>query len=280
MLSRRGLITAGAVGLATGANLIRTAAAQDRSSQSTWQRIQQRKKLVVGGVANGAPYYSKDIRTGEWKGFYYELSKQLADDIGVELEVYETVWGNGVLDIQARKIDILFGLSATPKRALSIDFTDPIFRSVVVAIGRPDFKAKSWADINKPDVTVAVDIGSSHEQAVTRMAPRATVLRFKSVEEATVAYQSGRANCQVVAVLLAMNARSKFPGIGNILLLEPAFGAESAGGIAREEDRTFRDFLNYFVRYYRANGLIREMLLSNLSLIGLKPEDWPPEIPI
>lgn len=273
-------MTAGAVGLVSGTSLFGAAMAQEKSAGSTWQRIHQRKKLIVGGVASGAPYYSKDIRSGEWKGFYYELSKQLAADIGVELEVYETVWGNAVLDIQARKIDVMFGLSATPKRALSIDFTDPIFRSVVVALGRPDFQPKSWAELNKPEITVAVDIGSSHEQAVARMAPRATILRFKSVEEATVAYQSGRANCQVVAILLAMNARSKFPDIGKIVLLEPAFGAESAAGLAREDDRTFRDFLNYFIRYYRSNGQIREMLLSNLSLLGLNPDDWPAEIPI
>src|SRR5690606_23759553 len=128
--------------------------------------------------------------------------------------------------------------------------------------------------------TIAVDMGSAHEQAVARMAPLANVLRFKSVEEATVAYQSGRADFQVMAVLLAMNARSKFPDIGDILLLEPAFGGESAGGIAREDDRTVRDFLNYFVRYYRSNGVIREMLLSNLVLLGLTPEDWPSEIAI
>ncbi|RYF24564.1 MAG: transporter substrate-binding domain-containing protein, partial [Comamonadaceae bacterium] len=133
MFSRRGLIAAGALGAVSGLSPF-GAAAQDRNGTSTWQRIQQRKKLVVGGVASGAPYYARDIRTKEWKGFYYELSKQLATDIGVELEVYETVWGNAVLDIQSRKIDLMFGLSATPQRALSIDFSDPIFRSVVVAL--------------------------------------------------------------------------------------------------------------------------------------------------
>ncbi len=280
MLSRRNMFAVGALGAAAGVTLASGANAQAVARSSTWQRILQRKKLVVGAVASGAPYYSKDIRSGEWKGFYYELSKLLASDIGVELEVYETVWGNGVLDIQSGKIDIMFGLSATPKRALSIDFTDPIFRSVVVGLTKSNATYSSWADLNKPEVTIAVDTGSSHEQAAVRMAPKATILRFKSVEEATIAFQSGRANCQIVAILLAMSARSKFPEIGKIVLLEPQFGAESAGGLMREDDRTFRDFMNYFVRYYRANGVVREMLLNNLTLLGLKPEDWPSEIPI
>jgi polar amino acid transport system substrate-binding protein len=274
------MMLAGSLAVGAGVAVTTSASAQAVKEGSTWKRIQDRKKLIVGGVANGAPYYSKDIRSGEWKGFYYELSKLLASDIGVDLEVYETVWGNGVLDIQSGKVDVMFGLSATPKRALSIDFTDPIFRSVVVALAKPSLKAATWADLNKPELTIAVDIGSSHEQAVGRMAPLANVLRFKSVEEATVAFQSGRADCQVLAVLLAMNARSKFPDIGTITLPTPVFGAESAGGLMREDDRTFRDFLNYFIRYHRSNGTIREMLLSNLSLLGLKPEDWPADIPV
>ena len=282
MVSRRTVFTAGAAGLAlTGLampGLVRKASAQ--GSASTWERIRGEKRLVVGAVETGAPYYKKDLATGEWSGFYYNLAKQLADDLEVELVIHETVWGNGVLDIQTQKIDIFFGLSATPKRALSIDFTDPIFRSVVVALAKDGFTPTTWADLNKPDVTIAVDTGSSHDQAVTRACPNANVLRFKSVEEATIALQTGRADCQVVAILLAMNAQKKMPNIGNIILPTPAFGGESAAGIAREQDKTFRDYLNYFIRYYRSNGFVREQILDSLALLGLSADDWPKEIPL
>jgi polar amino acid transport system substrate-binding protein len=283
MVSRRNLFVAaglgaGLAGLAMPA-IISPASAQT-PGESTWQRIQRTKRLRIGAVATGAPYYQKNQQTGEWSGFYYNIAKQLASDLESELVIHETVWGNGVLDIQSGKIDILFGLAATPKRALAIDFTDPVFLSVVVALAKDGFAPRTWAELNSPNITIAVDTGSSHDQAVTRAAPKAKVLRFKSVEEATIAYQSGRADCQILAILLAMNAQKKMPNIGKIILPTPAFGGESAAGIAREQDKTFRDYLNYFIRYNRNNGFIREQILGSLSLLGLGPDDWPAAIPL
>jgi len=282
MFSRRYFFTRSAAGLvASGLALpaiVSSAGAQMRDT-STWQRIMNDKRLRAGMVATGAPYYRKDALTGEWSGFYYHIVKQLADDLEVELEIHETVWGNAVLDIQSGKIDIMFGLAATPKRALSIDFSNPVFLSVVVALAREGFTPKSWADLNSPDVTLAVDTGSSHDQAVTRSAPNANILRFKSVEEATMAFQSGRADCQMLAILLAMNARRKLSGV-KIIMPTPAYGGESAAGIAREGDKTFRDYINYFIRYNRSNGFIREQLLNSLTLMDLTPADWPTEVPL
>jgi len=282
MVSRRDFFTNSVAGLAA-AGLAMPAIISPANAQadgvSTWQRIQRDKRLRAGMVATGAPYYRKDTVTGEWSGFYYHIVKQLADDLEVELEIHETVWGNAVLDIQSGKIDIMFGLAATPKRALSIDFSNPVFLSVVVALAREGFAPKTWADLNSPEVTLAVDTGSSHDQAVTRSAPNANILRFKSVEEATMAFQSGRADCQMLAILLAMNARRKLPQ-SKIVMPTPAYGGESAAGMARESDKTLRDYVNYFIRYNRSNGFIREQLLNSLTLMDLTPADWPTEVPL
>ena len=42
---------------------------------------------------------------------------------GSPVEIIESTWGNSVLDLQANKIDIMFGLSPTPSRALILEFT-------------------------------------------------------------------------------------------------------------------------------------------------------------
>lgn len=273
MISRRTLAAAGLASL----TLPSLAVAQD--AESTWSRIRRTKKLRVGAVPNGQPYYYKDPISGGWKGFYYDLSKTLANDLEAELEIVETVWGSGVLDLQANKIDIFFGLSATPKRALSIDFSPPIFTSVVVLLSRKEMPT-TWAALDHPQTRISVDLGSSHDQTVTQACPNASITRFKTVEEATLALQSGRVDAQALAILLAMTAQKKLPGIGRIIAPTPRYENESAAGIARESDKSFRDYLGYWIRFYRGNGFIRGRILDSLSLIGLSPSDWPQDLPL
>ena len=74
------------------------------------------KLLRIGGVPDGAPYYKKSLTDGSWQGFYIDICKKLADDLRLELSVLETTWGNSVLDLQADKVDVFFGLNPTPER--------------------------------------------------------------------------------------------------------------------------------------------------------------------
>jgi polar amino acid transport system substrate-binding protein len=105
-------------------------------------------------------------------------------------------------------------------------------------------------------------------------------MRFKTVDEATLALQSGRADAQALAILLAMTAQKKLPGLGKIIVPSPRYQNESAAGIAREPDKTFRDYLGYWIRFYRGNGTIRSRILDSLALIGLDRSDWPKDLPL
>ncbi len=282
MLSRRTLaFTAGLGGSALLASALPSLVkAADAAPESAFARIRRTKQLRVGAVAAGAPYYRKDQNSGQWTGFYYNISLQLAKDLEADLVVHETVWGNGVLDIQSGKVDVFFGLTATPKRALAIDFTDPVFTSVVTAIMHKDIPVSRWEDLNRPEVRIAVDSGSSHDQTVTAACPKATILRFNSVEEATTAVMANRADLQAVAILLALGIVKKVPAIGHIVVPTPRYENESAGGIAREPDKTFRDYLGYWIRFNKGNGFIRQSILDSLPLIGLAAADWPKDLPL
>ena len=57
------------------------------SNESTFARIRRTKKMRIGAVGGGAPYYMKDLSTGQWKGFYVDIAKALAEDMEAELEI-------------------------------------------------------------------------------------------------------------------------------------------------------------------------------------------------
>src|SRR5215469_15994819 len=119
MLSRR-LFAAGA-GAAAGAPVI-LARAAPAQSQPEWtiDRIQRAKVLRIAALPGEAPYFNKDIATGEWSGMCIEMAKDIAGVFEAKVEYLESTYGNSVLDLQANKIDLAFSLNPTPKRAPDI----------------------------------------------------------------------------------------------------------------------------------------------------------------
>ncbi len=277
MVSRRLVGSAAGLALAMAAGAAAPALAQP-ANESVFDRVRRTKKLRSAAVAGGAPYYHKDLASGQWRGFYIDLLKMLAEELEVELELSETTWGNAVLDLQSNKIDIFFGLNPTPKRALVVDFSVPCFSNAFSFITKRGFAARTWADLNKPEVKLAVDLGSSQDQVVTRLCPRAQISRFKSADEATIAVQTGRADAQCLVLILALTARKKNPSLGDVLVPTPLFATTSNAGFRREPDKTWRDFVNTWIEFNKGLGAVRGAIVSNMELVGISESDFPPGV--
>src|SRR5437762_6179908 len=117
MLSRR-LFAATAAGAAAAAGtpalLTAQAHAQTAPSDSTIDRIKQNKVLRIAALPGEAPYFNKDLATGEWSGMCIDMAKDMAKVFEAKVEYLESTYGNSVLDLQAGKIDLAFSLNPTP----------------------------------------------------------------------------------------------------------------------------------------------------------------------
>ncbi|WLB88773.1 MULTISPECIES: transporter substrate-binding domain-containing protein [Bradyrhizobium] len=279
MVTRRDVASIVGLGAVTAAALASPAVAQTADpNESTFARIRRTKKMRIGAVGGGAPYYMKDLATGQWKGFYIDIAKGLADDMEAELEITETTWGNSVLDLQANKIDIFFGLNPTPKRALVVDFSVPVFNNAFAILCKKDFKPKSWAELNSPDIKIAVDQGSSHDQVVSRLTPKAQITRLKTADDATAALQTGRVDVQCLITMLSLTVLKKNPSLGQLVLPTPIFATTSNAGFRRETDKTWRDYVNTWIDFNKGLGFIRNAIITNMELVGVTEADIPPGV--
>ena len=152
--------------------------AQGTADMATWDRIASTKTLRIAAVAGGAPNYHKDLATGQWSGIMIDLANNLATKLGARLVISETTWGNAVLDLQSNKIDIFFGLNPTPQREKVIAFSEPLYNNAYSLITKKGFSPKTWEEMDTPEVTIAVDVGSSYDNLVTAMYSKAKILRF------------------------------------------------------------------------------------------------------
>ncbi|KMO41287.1 ABC transporter substrate-binding protein [Methylobacterium variabile] len=281
MASRRDIASLlGSGALAAALAPIGTAQAQTPPApgENAFQRIRRTKKLRIAAAVGTEPYYKKDIATGQWSGFCISMAQDLAKVMEAELEVIESTWGNSVLDLQANKIDIMFGLSPAPSRALTVEFTRPIMNNTFTIIAKPDFEPKTWADLNKPEVRVAVDIGSSHDLFARRVLPNATLVALKTPDEALLSLQSNRADCVIQVAMLSLVTVKKNPKLGRITVPTPARAQPTCAGVRPDPDPRFRTFVDNWLEYNRGIGSLRSWITSSLEIVGIQPQDIPAEI--
>jgi ABC-type amino acid transport substrate-binding protein len=109
-------------------------------------------------------YYSISFRnpaTGEIEGIDADLAKELASELGAELEIVESSFGTFIADLQADKCEIgMFGIGSTLQRAQAVAFTQPYLLTSIYAVTRAGGEVTTWADIDQPGRKVAVSLGS------------------------------------------------------------------------------------------------------------------------
>jgi polar amino acid transport system substrate-binding protein len=265
----------GAAALLPAAAISGPAAAQS-GTDSTLDRITRTKVLRIAALPGETPYFQKDIASGEWRGACISMARDIAAVWDAKLEYVESTYGNSVLDLQSNKVDLAFALAPTPQRALSIGFTVPFLVHPYGAVTKRGLDAQNWDDLNKAELRICYDQGSLHETCAKHYTPKAQLIGLKTRDEATLALQSGRADAQIMAVMLSLSALAKNPSLGTYHLLGgPTVALPSSFGVRREPDTRFLEVVNAWIAYNRGTGQIREWLLDGLALNGVKREDIP-----
>jgi polar amino acid transport system substrate-binding protein len=241
-------------------------------------RVQRTKVMRVGVVNNQPPYSYQDLATRAWAGFMVDIAKDLASTQGAVIEPVESTWGNAALDIEAGKVDIFFCLAPTPQRALVVDFTRPLFENAFALIARNGFESKTWHDLDTPETRVALEMGTVYDQNVAHLSPRASLIRTRNASDATLQVQTGRADCQMMVVILALTALARNPGLGHLVVPSPVFGSPTAAIVAKEADQRWLRVVDDWVGRRRGEGWLRGMLVANLEKVGVRGADVPPEL--
>jgi polar amino acid transport system substrate-binding protein len=268
MTIRRRDIAAAGVAAATLAAVTVPARAQGKS-ESTWELIKRTGKIRMG-IFDYPPYFVRDKASGEWAGAMVEMAKDIAKELDVKLETVEVGgFGEAVLSLQSNKVDMNFGLQATPKRATAIDFAGPIYWIEWVTVNNPKFSGKVWADYNKPDVKVSVMKGTSDELLLRKMAPKATRVEFMEFSQVVLAVSSGRADAFTTTVLASMVAKLKNPGLGDFVNPTPRIALPGYIGTRLEEDPRFQKFLNRWAEWNLGLGLNQQRMKESLKTLGI-----------
>ena len=175
-----------------------------RRAEATFDRIRRTGVLRIAALPGEMPFFRKDLATGEWSGVAIDMAKSIASAFNAKLEYVESTYANSVLDLQSNKIDLAFALNPTPQRALAIGFTHAYYLHPFGYVARRGFAARTWEDLNKPEIRVVSLIGSLSDVLLARYAPKAQVIGAKAGDDAILLMQAGRADCIIYALIQAL----------------------------------------------------------------------------
>ena len=250
------------------------AASPARAQDSTWDAIKKRGSLRVG-VTQAPPWFFNKPGTREWTGLGSSIGKAMAGTLGVKFEPVEVTWGTAVSALQANKIDVMFVLDATPKRALAIDFpAQPLLFYALAVLADDDLKIATWQDLNKKEIKLAVTQGTTMDSYVSARLDKAEILRFPTNGESVAAFQSRRVNAVSLFHPPLISMRQKIAR-GQIVLPAPVRQSASSAGVRREADKTFRDWVNTAIAYYYATGQTQKWYEEFLVSFGVDPSTVP-----
>ena len=187
-----------AVSLSLAGSVLAGKLQNDLVKESTLEQIMKRGVLRVG-MDTFVPWAMKD-KTGKFVGFEIDVARQLAEDMGVDVEFVPTKWAGIIPALLTGKFDVLIGgMGIRTQRALKVNFTIPYDYSGMSMVAHKKKAAgfSSLADFNKPDVELAVKMGTTAVMAAKKHMPKAKLRLF---EDEAQAYQELR-NGNVHAVV-------------------------------------------------------------------------------
>ena len=152
---------------------------QQLTSESVIQSITKRGKMKVG-MSTFVPWAMRD-KKGELIGFEIDVAKKVAADLGVEIEFVPTAWSGIIPALIAGNFDVIIGgMSVTPKRNMTINFTAPYAHSGMGIVANRKLAGDlAWPDgYNSSKVTFTCRRGATSCTDTQKLFPKAKLRQF------------------------------------------------------------------------------------------------------
>ena len=159
------------------------------TAASYLDQMKERGELRVG-VAVSPPMTTKDT-SGKVSGPNLIPLQKLADELKIKLTVVEAQWSNIVAGLQAGRYDFASNLDATVQRAVSIQYTAPVYSYQGVFLVKGDSPYRTVEDLRADGGKIATAQGSATEAAIKRMG--FPIMSVDTFENAFAALKAGRA---------------------------------------------------------------------------------------
>lgn len=169
-------------------------------------RIIKSGKIVVGTIPDYVPFQMIH-KNGELFGYNIDIMKDMAAELGVELEIKQPAFPVLIPSLDNGEIDmIIMGMAITPKRALAVDFSIPYFHTgyCLLVNKKHEGELKTLDDFNKAGIILGAMMGTPTVDEAQKACPQAKVKEFNNMGTAFMALLAGQVDAIFVDEAIAL----------------------------------------------------------------------------
>ena len=227
------------------------------------EEIAERGTIRIGTTGDYRPMSYFNEKTGEYEGIDAELSKIIADSLGVKIEYIKTSWPTLTADTLAGKFDIaLCGISRNYNRAKLMAMSDGYgigrFGKTILCRKSDAKKFKTLADINKPEVRVMINPGGTNEKFANANLKNAKIIVINENAEIPHQVSIGNADIMITEIVEALNYIKLDKNLAAPLIDKP-FTVHSCGILMQKGDQELLNYINFVLAELRADGTLENL---------------------
>ncbi|AFS78257.1 ABC transporter arginine-binding extracellular protein ArtP [Gottschalkia acidurici 9a] len=176
---------------------------KDKAEVNSLEAIKERGKLIMGTSPDYPPFEFKD-KNQDVVGSDVEIAKEIAEDLGVELEINEAQFDSLIPVLQSGKTDIIMaGMNETPDRKKEVDFSDIYYTGeAVLVINKKDVDKFKSLD-NLKGKTVGAQLGSIPESIARKELKESEVISIGTVSDLVLQLKGNKMNAVIMDDIVA-----------------------------------------------------------------------------
>lgn len=218
--------------------------------------IQKSGKLVVALEGAWQPWSYHDS-SDTLVGYDVEVSRAIAEKLGVEPEYVESDWDSLFAGLDAGRYDMVCnGVEVTEERAKTYDFTTPYgYIHTALAVRKDNEDIHSFEDLKGK--TTANSLASTYMELAESYG--ATVQGIDTLEETIQLLTAGRIDATLNADVSFYDYLNVHPKADFKLVAQTAEASHVAIPVLKSEDTAYLDALNAAIEELRADGTLKTL---------------------
>lgn len=237
-------------------------------------KIKAKGRLVVGVNADFAPFEFHAMINGKDTvvGFDPELAKEIAKDMGVQLELKELSFDALLTTLQSGQIDVIIsGMSATEERRKTVDFSEVYYKGIqsLLTTKANVSKFNSFSDLK--DKKIGLQLSSLQDKLMTTLIPDGKYTKIESMNTLILSLKSNQIDGIVTTKIvcqMAIAANPEFVIAEKVTIDDSSLNSPGVAVALRKNSAALKAQIDSTVKRLNTSGQMQKYVDEACKLAG------------